>query len=245
MKIFATLLASSLLLMTSQIQAKTITSPAQQVNLVEVYSSQGCSSCPPAERWLSQFKTDERLFTQFIPINLHVDYWDYIGWKDPYALPEFTKRQQNYKRLGHTRNIATPGFVVNGKGWNGWFYKRPIPVDNSAVVGELSAEINNGKVEVNFDAEHSLPPLVQAHVAILGFDQVTKVTRGENRGRHLPHDFVVIGYDRVSTHVNGKQVSAKLTLPSSDKFNSAQKAIVIWLSDRFDPKPIQVVGDWL
>ena len=147
--------------------------------------------------------------------------------------------------MGHTRNIATPGFVVNGKGWNGWFYKRPIPVDNSAVVGELSAEINNDKVEVNFDAEHSLPPLVQAHVAILGFDQVTKVTRGENRGRHLPHDFVVIGYDRVSTHVNGKQVSTKLTLPNTHKFNSAQKAIVVWLSDRFDPKPIQVVGDWL
>ena len=225
--------------------AKTIVSPKQQVNLVEVYSSQGCSSCPPAERWLSQFKTDTRLFNQFIPINLHVDYWDYIGWKDPYALRAFTKRQQNYQRFGHTENIATPGFVVNGKGWNGWFYRQGVVINNDEIVGALSATISDQQVNIEFDAMQKLPRYVQAHIAILGFDQVTRVTRGENKGRDLPHDFVVIGYEQASIKVNNNNVSGLVALPDSDKFSSDKKAIVVWLSDRFDPKPIQAVGAWL
>ena len=226
--------------------SQTLVSPKQQVNLVEVYSSQGCSSCPPAEKWLSQFKNDERLFKQFIPINLHVDYWDYIGWKDPYALRTFTKRQQQYQRLGHTQNIATPGFVVNGKGWNGWFYRQQLPINNELVVGELSAQINQQQVALKFDSKQVLPPYVQVHVAILGFDQITRVTRGENKGKALPHDFVVIDYQQSSVKVsNSRQLLANLPLPSSDKFESAEKAIVIWLSKRFDPKPIQAVGGWL
>ena len=78
-------------LYSSLTSAKTIISPEHQVNLVEVYSSQGCSSCPPAERWLGQFTNSPDLFTSFIPINFHVDYWDYLGWKDPYAKAKFTK----------------------------------------------------------------------------------------------------------------------------------------------------------
>ncbi|WP_448556606.1 DUF1223 domain-containing protein [Thalassotalea montiporae] len=225
--------------------SQTFVSPKHQVNLVEVYSSQGCSSCPPAEKWLSQFKTDKRLFEQFIPINLHVDYWDYIGWKDPYAFRVFTKRQQNYQRLGHTQNIATPGFVVNGKGWNGWFYRQELPIDNALVVGELSAEIDEQQVTLTFDAEQALPPYIQVHVAILGFDQLTRVTRGENRGKALPHDFVVIDYQQSSVKVSNTQLTTSLPIPNSGKFESTEKAIVVWLSKRFDPKPIQAVGGWL
>ncbi|WP_181902207.1 DUF1223 domain-containing protein [Thalassotalea euphylliae] len=225
--------------------AQTFVSPKQQVNLVEVYSSQGCSSCPPAEKWLSQFKEDQRLFSQFIPINLHVDYWDYIGWKDPYALSAFTKRQQNYQRFGHTKNIATPGFVVNGKGWNGWFYRQRLPIDNQLAVGELSAQIKAQEVLVSFDGVKPLPPFAQAHIAILGFDQITRVTRGENRGRALPHDFVVIDYQQASIKTDGSKLTATLPLPHSGKFVSNKKAIVVWLSERFDPKPIQAVGGWL
>lgn len=233
----------------SLLHAKTITSPEQQVNLVEVYSSQGCSSCPPAERWLGQFKDDSRLFNSFIPINFHVDYWDYLGWKDPYANAKFSKRQRTYNALGHARNVATPGFIVNGKGWNGWFRGRKIPVNNNKKVGKLTVELTESNrddiIDINFDAIATLSNKGRAHVAILAFDQHTVVSRGENRGKKLPHDFVVIGYKSIAMDQNEKAFTAKMLLPNVEKFSSTKKALVVWVSKGRDPSPIQATGDWL
>ncbi|PCI49233.1 MAG: hypothetical protein COB51_04315 [Moraxellaceae bacterium] len=107
--------------------------------MLEVYTSQGCSSCPPAERWMSKFKEDARLWNQLVPINFHVDYWDHLGWSDPYGSSIFTQRQRDYKSLGHSSNVATPGFIMTGKGWNGWFRRHPVPVKPLKSVGILTA----------------------------------------------------------------------------------------------------------
>jgi len=225
--------------------AKTIVSPIHQVNLVEVYSSQGCSSCPPAEKWLEQFKSHEQLFKKFIPINFHVDYWDHIGWKDPYAQRQFTQRQRRYSNLNYIHNIATPGFVVNGKGWNGWFRGKSLPIDNQKQVGKLSANIDDGLIKIQFSPENETAIKMQVHVAILGFDQITHVKRGENRGRDLSHDFVVIGYKREKLGREEGQLSAKMLLPTTNEHTSEKQAIVVWVSESNNPQPIQVAGDWL
>src|ERR1700677_1386741 len=73
-------------------------SPLQQ-NLVELYSSEGCSSCPPAESWGGSLRQDSGLWKKFVPVEFHVNYWDDLGWKDPYASNEFTDRQKNYAAL--------------------------------------------------------------------------------------------------------------------------------------------------
>ncbi|HDY92513.1 MAG TPA: DUF1223 domain-containing protein, partial [Pseudoalteromonas sp.] len=67
----------------------TISSTANPTTFLELYTSQGCSSCPPAEKWISKFTDDEKLWTDLIPINFHVTYWDYLGWKDPFASAVF------------------------------------------------------------------------------------------------------------------------------------------------------------
>jgi hypothetical protein len=103
------------------------TSGSHHVALLEVYSSQGCSSCPPAQKWVNQFTESDLLWDQVIPMVFHVNYWDYIGWKDPFATEYFSQRQRALKSNNLIQSVYTPGFVVDGKEWKGWFQGRPVP----------------------------------------------------------------------------------------------------------------------
>ena len=76
--------------------AQTITSGPACASLLELYTSEGCSSCPPAEAWLSNLTTDARLWTDVVPVAFHVDYWDYLGWDDVFACADFSERQRDY-----------------------------------------------------------------------------------------------------------------------------------------------------
>ncbi|HEX4349582.1 MAG TPA: DUF1223 domain-containing protein, partial [Verrucomicrobiae bacterium] len=74
-------------------------SEVKQVSLVELYTSEGCSSCPPAEYWLNQLKHSPGLWKNFVPVAFHVDYWNSLGWKDHWSAPEFSERQRDYAQL--------------------------------------------------------------------------------------------------------------------------------------------------
>jgi len=239
------------LLVSQSVNAKTITfeSPAKAAALVELYTSEGCSSCPPAERWFSKFTDDKRLWTTLFPVAFHVDYWDYLGWRDPFASPSFSLRQRKYERYGHTNNVATPGFVMDGKGWNGWFRGRSLPaVDSVKNSGKVKVELNEQDVRINFSPfkganEFKASPKV--HVAILAFDIVIPVKGGENRGRDLKHDFVVVGYQDSHLLQSGGDWQVHLKRPDTQKYDDYRQAAVIWVSDGDDPYPVQVAGGWL
>jgi hypothetical protein len=81
-------------------EAMMFTSPTTQVPLIELYTSEGCSSCPPADRWLSALTQDARLWQGMVPVAFHVDYWDDIGWKDRFASPNHGLRQRHYALTG-------------------------------------------------------------------------------------------------------------------------------------------------
>jgi len=87
--------------------------------LVELYTSEGCSSCPPADRWLASLG---QRYTpgSVVPLALHVDYWDYIGWKDPYARREFSLRQRKLSQLQRMALVYTPQVVLQGRDWRLW-----------------------------------------------------------------------------------------------------------------------------
>ena len=95
-------------------------SPAHTVALVELFTSEGCSSCPPADRWLQSLPQQGLGFDKLVPLSLHVGYWDYIGWKDPYAQALFTERQREYARLRQAGNVYTPQIVLNGNDFRAW-----------------------------------------------------------------------------------------------------------------------------
>jgi hypothetical protein len=87
--------------------------------LVELYTSEGCSSCPPADRWLANLGR-RYAPASVVPLALHVDYWDYIGWKDPYARREFSLRQRKLSQLQRLALVYTPQVVLQGRDWRLW-----------------------------------------------------------------------------------------------------------------------------
>ncbi len=172
-------------------------SAAQQTALVELYTSQGCSSCPPADRWLSQLGARHPL-GRVVPIALHVDYWDYIGWKDPYARSEFTARQRALATANGARTVYTPGVFIQGQEFPQWSGRpqfddaiRTITSTPAAVRINLSASMTATSVTVRVSAV-ALPSAREArlYLALVEDGLATKVRAGENRGEVLRNDRV-------------------------------------------------------
>ena len=147
--------------------------------------------------------------------------------------------------------MATPGFIVSGVGWNGWFRGRPVPVKPYQAVGVLTAQINDessmtemGSAKITFQPTIKAQGVLQVHVAVLGFNQITNVKRGENSGKNLPHDFVVMGYNSVPLKLEKNKLSTHINLPDTRQFTSTKKALVFWVSELNNPSPIQVAANW-
>src|SRR5262245_49856207 len=151
----------------SSTPATTFESGEAQSSLIELFTSEGCSSCPPAEKWMSALKSNQELWKRIIPVAFHVDYWDHLGWRDRFAKPEFTSRQQRYAAAWGGDSVYTPGFVVNGKEWRAWFSGNGTPT-TSTKVGVLRVLVgDHGKVSATFipDTMQSRP--LALNVALL------------------------------------------------------------------------------
>lgn len=214
-----------------------------QVSLLELFSSQGCSSCPAAERWISKLKSHEDLWTRFVPVVFHVDYWDYLGWNDPFASIKYSQRQRRYQLHGRCKAVYTPGFMIAGSEWAGWFSDPTLPVMTDQEVGQLKVEIDAEGVHVRFIRSADNRGLL-LNIAVLGFDRVTDIARGENKGKQLPQDFVVLSLQ--THHSDDGMWNAKLPKIVDEKTeNSTRQAIAFWVSHGSDPSPIQATGGWL
>src|SRR4029077_5596624 len=205
----------------------------QRTHLIELFTSQGCSSCPPAEAWLSKLKSEAGLWKDFVPIAFHVDYWDRLGWGDPFASKEWTGRQYQYSENWKSESVYTPGFVLDGREWMG----RSIPSAATEKPGVLKLSIKDQKLVVEFLAVDGGAKDVDLHVATLGFDLATKVTAGENSGRNLNQDFVVLSL------TNQKMPGGKSEIPF--KSDTRAGAIAAWITAPNQVEPIQTVGGWL
>ena len=219
-------------------------SSATRTSLLELYTSEGCSSCPPADRWISQLKSDPRLWHEVVPVAFHVDYWDYIGWNDRFASPAYSARQRDYARLGHVSTVYTPGFVLAGDEWRSWFVRPVLHVDDGTVVGVLKLTLEGRAARASFEPTRSAAGNLEFHVALLGFGLQTKVEAGENGGRTLQHDFVVLAYRRVATKTQNAAYVASFELPAP-KVAANHQAVALWISSADDPRPIQSLGGWL
>lgn len=204
--------------------------------LIELFTSEGCSSCPPADRWLSQFTQDKRLWKSIFPLSFHVDYWDRLGWKDKFASAHFTQRQYNYKRQNRIRSIYTPGFVTNGKEWRAWFRRGALPtgVDGK---GRLIGQYKDNVLSVKYTNPQR--GKISLNVAVLGLNIVNKIGDGENEGKTLRHNFVVLSHMTKDLVMKNDsitwQAATDLSVPAP------QKALVIWVSDD-QGNPLQMAG---
>jgi hypothetical protein len=228
---------------------QTITGSASRVSLLELYTSEGCDSCPPAEEWISTLQRDGRLWKQLVPVTFHVDYWDDGGWKDPFDSHAYTERQQAIAAQASSlagKVIYTPQFVVDGTDWRGWFNDRPLQVDDSAKLGPLSLTTDGRKVTLHFSPTLPRSEKLEAHVVVLAFGVDVAVGAGENRGKTLRHDFLVVaaGQAALSPAKDGSYTSV-VALPAPVAVKASRYALAGWVSATGSPLPIQSAGGWL
>src|SRR5882672_12828990 len=194
-------LSAALLLSEAHAQTCLARSSERTTALVELYTSEGCSSCPPADRWLSSLGHTYRP-EQVVPLALHVDYWDYIGWKDPYAKREFSQRQRRLSQLQRLALVYTPQVLVQGSDFRAWggaeFGGAVARINAQAARAALELEIlghSAGAVALRARAtvvEPAQAPDATLYIAAYENRLESRVTAGENRGRALSHDRVVL-----------------------------------------------------
>ena len=212
--------------------------------LVELYTSEGCSSCPPAEAWLSRLKDNPGLWKNFVPLAFHVDYWDRLGWRDRFSSKQWTERQSRYAAQWRSESVYTPAVVVNGReerGWSGTKFDLP----NNKQTGHLNVTTSDGKTfAVEFRPVDGLSSAYEAHLALLGSGISTSVRAGENNGRNLAHDFVVLDLQDAELKSEAGFNRARLTTDATTE-PGTRKAIAVWVTPRGQLFPLQATGGWL
>jgi hypothetical protein len=223
------------------------TGPGRAV-LIELYTSEGCSSCPPADRWLNDLRVKPGLWREFVPVEFHVTYWDNLGWEDRLASAEFTARERAYASDWGTSTVYTPCFVRNGLQW------RPLwgtPGGTPAQTGLLVLNVGDGgECAITFrpgPGARLAPEGHSVHLAVLGGGISSRVTDGENKGKTLPHEFVVLGLaDRDLLRNSGSpDETATLGLPKPIAADAVRHAVAAWVTKKGDLVPIQATGGWL
>lgn len=162
----------------------------ERATLVELYTSEGCSSCPPADRWLSALAQERD--SRVIPIAFHVDYWGHLGWKDRFADPNFSRRQRERVGAEGARVVYTPQVMVDGRSrrdWSGATARELHTAGSAAATIELAA---GGELTVGARlANAPVAPDAELYVALVEDGLNSSVSAGENRGERLAHDAVV------------------------------------------------------
>jgi hypothetical protein len=170
--------------------------------VVELFTSQGCSSCPPADALIHDIANDPALRGRVIPLAFHVDYWDSLGWRDPFSSSEWTQRQARYARTMHLNSAYTPQAVVNGT-------HEFVGSNRAALSAALEKASNEKRGEITLTARrdgNSLIATIHATVpanndlmlAIVEDGVTTKIEHGENAGRTITNDAIVRRLVRVT-----------------------------------------------
>ena len=221
----------------------TFQSSETQTSLLELYTSEGCSSCPPAEKWLTGLKTSPALWKDFVPVAFHVDYWDYLGWRDPWSSKTFTERQYTYAGVWRSDSVYTPGFVLNGKEWRAWSRSQSVPLSTKKPGILKATSVNLKTWDVIFIPTTSMDPAYEVHTAVLASGLSSDVKAGENRGRRLEHDFVVTLLSSVLLKRDGNGVQGRFELGPENP--AGVTALAVWVTRPGTQEPLQATGGWL
>ena len=217
--------------------------------VLELFTSQGCSSCPPADRLLHRL--GDELGDAVYPLAFHVDYWNYIGWTDPFSSAEWSKRQEDYARVLEGGRLYTPQLVIDGRahvtGSNGPVARRHFDdARRRAALGkvEISGQFLPDRLRLDLgavgdgaiDAEK-----LDLVVALYERELTTPVRRGENGGRTLDNDFVVRRLEvaaRLAADA-AQPSAARLEFSLEPSWRRDKLGVVAFLQD---PKTLRIYG---
>jgi hypothetical protein len=158
--------------------------------LVELYTSEGCSSCPPADEWLRQLPAEANLTA----LEFHVDYWDSLGWRDRFADPRFAGRQQRQAVRDGATGVFTPQLVLDGRNWSGWHRSQGRAEAATSSAAMRMTIVPGPALHVSVDTAMDHPADAggfRNYVVVTEDGLVSQVRAGENRGALLRHDHVV------------------------------------------------------
>jgi len=176
-----------------------VANAGDQPVVVELYTSQGCSSCPPADAYFGRELVGR---ADVIALALHVDYWDYIGWKDDFASPENTKRQRNYARVANKRSIYTPQMVIGGV--DHVVGNRPSDVrahlaehNSKASPVDVTLTRTGDKLSIKLNSTSGERDPMTVQLVRYSPKETRAIKRGENAGRTLDYHNIVTQWETV------------------------------------------------
>lgn len=199
----------------------TVMAAEKPLTVVELYTSQGCSSCPPADAYLAELANEKSL----LPLSFHVDYWNYLGWEDPYSSAIYSKRQNDFARFFEARNVYTPQMVIQGVhqvvGSNRSEVNRAIKAARSLPQIDMTVVPGNGGATLSLPAATE-PVDAKVFVVMYDDEHITAVKRGENRGKKIRNRNVVRDLQFVTSW---KGDATQIAVPYGD--SDAKKGAVL------------------
>ena len=208
-------------------------SAATVPTVVELYTSEGCSSCPPADRWLTTLLGRDDV----LALGFHVNYWDKLGWPDRFAIPEATARQYQLADWNNSRTVYTPQVVVNGRDSRAG---AALPAVRPASPVALTLQREGDQVTATVAAAPGATQRLDGYWAVLEDRHVSAVRAGENAGETLRHDHVV----RLVRPVPAWQASAgtQLRLQVSRGVAAHPRRVVFVVTDAATHRPVQALA---
>ena len=239
------LLAAAMTLTAAHAADCTVRSGAHMNALVELYTSEGCSSCPPAEQWLSKLARAPR--PGVVPVAFHVHYWDYIGWKDIYADPRNTERQKAFALVTNARSVYTPQVIVAGTDFRAWSSERAFEDAVKAVNARkatASVEITprllaDGSVEGNVSSVSVEKAHLTLVVALAQDGIVSKPNAGENKGEMLAQNFIVRD---VAEFRGTGMIAGSFRFTPRANWNVERMSVVAYVQDKRTGRVLQALS---
>jgi hypothetical protein len=219
--------------------------------LVELYTSEGCDTCPPADHWLSSLFAQGFRRDQVVPLALHVDYWDYIGWKDPFAKGEFSARQRKLAAMRRPVIVYTPQVLLQGQDFRRW-----AGGDFAEQVARINSRAARARIALAIRAIE--PEAIRAELSAMLFDPgerknaavylaayenrlASEVKAGENRGRRLEHDFVVREWVGPIDFGEGAKLEQRRALPLLPGADAKNLGVAAFVQNRSSGEVLQAL----
>ena len=214
--------------------------------LVELYTSEGCSSCPPADKWLSSLKEENA-----VPLALHVDYWNDLGWRDRFSNPLFSKRQTNIVRRSNGRAIYTPQIAIDGKDFGKWrnhelFSRSVRAISSRPAQAHIRLAANQTQASswlVSFEGQVTRRHgRAEAYLALYENGLESSVGSGENKGATLRHDRVVRAWVGPMPIGSDGRVALQLTVNPLPGMQFARSGVAAIVEDMDSGEVLQVLA---
>jgi hypothetical protein len=209
----------------------------QSPAVVELYTSEGCSSCPPADRWLSSLRPRPEV----IALAFHVSYWDRLGWVDRFAQPAFNERQRQLKGPSGASYVYTPQVLVNGQDWRHW---PQLPAAPLPAVAEVQLQRDGPVLSARIGRQLAGPAPVRwtGYWAVVEDGHRSDVRAGENAGEKLRHDHVVRQFQPVAPWSADREQRMEWTPPVEPLPPGVSRRTVFVLVDATTQRPLQALA---